>query len=521
MYQEIRKAIGSKIDQDIVIIGKGPSIDAIDLSLIEGCIIINTNDSELVYPGDIAVFHHDWVLDTFDDTRPHCKLYVTDKVLPKGLNQLTAEYIPNNPESANFLINRFFSKRIYIEHAMVISALRIANEIALQEGVMKNVYLLGFDFSRKDGFTSKIPFADQHDDPEYQERIISSQERLLEMLMTEKKRLSIKIKHVGNKKFSAYSVDAFNMIFAGRHHEVQLKPTDRKFSEQRLRKNTVKIVAEITTNHFGDMDRLKSIIVAAKQAGADFIKLQKRDVDSFYSSEQLAMSYHSPFGKTFRDYRHGIELSRDQFDLVDSFCKEIGIGWFASILDMPSYEFILDFNPEMIKLPSTISEHKDYMRKVAKDFTKDVVISMGYTDASYEKFVFSTFSNVRNLYLLQCTSAYPTSNEDTQIGIVRHYYNLSKHDSRIIPGFSSHDIGSLCSMMAVSAGARMIEKHVKLGHVVWSHFDEVAIDVGNDDFDHFVADIRSAEKIVGGEEKVIHDSEHHKYWPKQGDDKPI
>ena len=76
-------------------------------------------------------------------------------------------------------------------------------------------------------------------------------------------------------------------------------------------------------------------------------------------------------------------------------------------------------------------------------------------------------------------------------------------------------------MMAVSAGARMIEKHVKLGHVDWSHFDEVAIDVGNDDFNHFVADIRSAEKIVGEEEKMIHDSEHHKYWPKKADDKSI
>ena len=43
MYQEIRQAISSKIDQAIVIIGQGPSIDAVDLSLIEGCIIINTN----------------------------------------------------------------------------------------------------------------------------------------------------------------------------------------------------------------------------------------------------------------------------------------------------------------------------------------------------------------------------------------------------------------------------------------------------------------------------------------------
>jgi sialic acid synthase SpsE len=517
MYREIRQAIGDKIGQDIVIIGKGPSIDGVDLSLIEDCIVINTNDSEIIYPGDIAVFHHEWVLNAFDDVRPQCKLYITDKALPKDVNQLTAEYIPNNPESVNFLINRFFSETIYIEHAMVISALRIANEIAHQEGIKKNVYLLGFDFSRKDGFTSKIPSANQHNDPDYQERIISSQEQVLEMLLTEKKRLSINVKHVGNKQYSVYSVNTFNLIFSERHNKAVLQQTNLKFTKPLLQESIVKIVAEITTNHFGDMDRLKSMIIAAKKAGADFIKLQKRDVESFYSTEQLEAPYHSPFGKTFRDYRHGIELNRDQFHWVDSFCQKIGIDWFASILDMPSYEFILEFNPKIIKLPSTISEHKDYLRGVSKDFTKDVVISMGYTDEAFEEFVISNFSNVSNLYLLQCTSAYPTPNEDTQVGIVRHYYNLSKYNSRIIPGFSSHDVGSLCSMMAVSAGALMIEKHVKLGHVAWSHFDEVAIDLENGDFNRFVTDIRHAEKIVGGEKKIIQDSEHHKYWLKTAD----
>ena len=121
------------------------------------------------------------------------------------------------------------------------------------------------------------------------------------------------------------------------------------------------------------------------------------------------------------------------------------------------------------------------------------------------------FSNVKNLYLLQCTSAYPAPIEDAQIGVVRHYYNLSKEVSNVIPGFSSHDIGSTCSMMAVAAGAKMIEKHVKLGNVIWSHFDEVAIELGDGQFQNFVSDIRSAEKIVGSEEKIIHNSEHHKY----------
>jgi sialic acid synthase SpsE len=56
-------------------------------------------------------------------------------------------------------------------------------------------------------------------------------------------------------------------------------------------------------------------------------------------------------------------------------------------------------------------------------------------------------------------------------------------------------------MMAVSAGARMIEKHVKLGDVTWSHFDQVAVDLTNGEFKQFVEDVRRAERIVGDRRK--------------------
>lgn len=519
-YEEIGQAVAGKSGQDICIIGKGPSIDEIDLSLLNGFIVINTNDSELIFPGDIAVFHNEWVLDIFGKSTPKCKLYISDNLIPGVVAQIYEEYIPYTPQSADFLLTRFFSERIYIEHQIIVTALRVANEIATYEGVRKNVFLLGFDFSTSGGFTSKIDFANMHDDLDYAERIISSQEPLLQMIMEEKSRLSINIRHVGNKLSSFYTPKAFNKLFCSRKIDV---PKDnisiigssplKHYESKKIQHNyKVKVVAEITTNHFGDMDRLKAMIIAAKKAGADYVKLQKRNVESFYSAQQLMAPYKSPFGKTFRDYRHGIELNQAQFEFVDKFCKDVGIGWFASILDKQSYEFMRQFDPEIIKLPSTISEHKDYLTSVAQDFKKDVVISTGYTDKAYEEFILSTFVNVRNIYLLQCTSAYPTRNEDAQIGVVRHYYNLSKQNSQITPGFSSHDIGSLCSMLAVASGARMIEKHIKFGHVIWSNFDEVAVDLVNDDFDRFVADVRRAEIIVGDEHKVLHESEHHKYW---------
>ncbi|HTO35038.1 MAG TPA: N-acetylneuraminate synthase family protein, partial [Flavobacterium sp.] len=80
-----------------------------------------------------------------------------------------------------------------------------------------------------------------------------------------------------------------------------------------------------------------------------------------------------------------------------------------------------------------------------------------------------------------------------------------------IPGYSSHDIGSLGCMMAVAAGARMVEKHVKLGNLEWVHFDGVAIDLYNNQFTNFVNDIRKAEIMCGSKEKFIHKFEHHKY----------
>ena len=157
----------------------------------------------------------------------------------------------------------------------------------------------------------------------------------------------------------------------------------------------------------------------------------------------------------------------------------------------------------MIKLPSTISEHKDYLKQIAAEWDGPIVISTGLTDKEYENFVVKHFSNKSELYLLQCTSAYPTRESDAGVGVVRHYNNLAKQRENIIPGYSSHDIGSLCSMLAVAAGAKMIEKYVKFGSVPWAHFDEVALDLSTADFHDFVSDIRRAEAIVGNEEKVI------------------
>jgi N-acetylneuraminate synthase len=281
--------------------------------------------------------------------------------------------------------------------------------------------------------------------------------------------------------------------------------------EAELAAPTVTIVAELTTNHFGDRDRLERMIRASHFAGADYVKLQKRDVESFYPPEQLASPYDSPFGTTFREYRDQLELTAEDFTFVDDLCGSLGIGWFASILDQPSFEFIQQFNPSMIKLPSTISEHTGFLTHVAKAFDGWLVISTGMTGPSYEDFILRTFVRADRLYLLQCNSAYPTPPEHCNVAVVRHYRDLSGEDPRIVPGYSSHDDGWLASALAVGAGALMIEKHVKEGSTNWAHFDAVAVDLCNGDFATYVRQVREAEAILGSGVKAPTPSEHHKY----------
>jgi N-acetylneuraminate synthase len=253
------------------------------------------------------------------------------------------------------------------------------------------------------------------------------------------------------------------------------------------------------------------MIRASHEAGADYVKLQKRDVESFYSPAELEAPYASPFGTTIRDYRTQLELTASDFELVDKVCSSLGIGWFASVLDRPSFEFIRQFSPTMIKLPSTISGHTDFLRYVAANFSGSVVLSTGMTDSSYEDFVLTTFVRAERLFLLQCTSAYPTPVEDCNVAVVRHYRDLSRADPRIVAGYSSHDDGWLASALAIGAGARMVEKHVKAGNTEWAHFDDVAVDLSNDDFARYVRHLREAETILGNPVKALTGNEHHKY----------
>ena len=174
------------------------------------------------------------------------------------------------------------------------------------------------------------------------------------------------------------------------------------FSSAISNTNKVEIVAEITTNHFGNRDTLKNLIINAALSGADSVKLQSRDVETFYPKDQLNEKYDSPFGDTFRDYRMQLELTDDDILFAINLAKDYSLDIFFSALDKKSYFKLREFGINKIKLPSTISNKKDYLEFVAKDPTDEIIISTGMTDQSYVDFIIHNFKDVKKLYLLHC-----------------------------------------------------------------------------------------------------------------------
>ncbi|WP_022871993.1 N-acetylneuraminate synthase family protein [Nesterenkonia alba] len=491
----------------IVILGKGPSADAVHSRVFRNAVVIGINDAERIHPADITLFHEDWVPDSLQDDGFRAQAYVTsqDVEIP-GRTVIRLPFYPIANDAEDEMLLRFQDRHeIALEEVKFLTALEIARMFADHRGRTQTVYMVGFDFTPDSGSARAAT-------TEYAPKLttgrragVELQEYVLRNALYALEGTNVEVHHVGAQSYSSVSTEELNSRY---RVSVQEKDDD---AAAELDLPTVEVTAEITTNHFGDRDRLETLVRAAHDAGADWVKVQKREVDTFYTPEQLAKPYRSPFGTTFGDYRRQLELSRDDFRFLDELCRDLGIGWFASVLDRPSFEFMMELDVPLIKLPSTISEKRDYLEFVAENYTGSLVLSTGMTDQSYERWVLDTFQQVEKLYLLHCNSAYPTPDEHTNIGVVRHYAQLAEEHPHIVPGYSSHDFGWMASALAVAAGAQMVEKHVKLGNTEWAHFDAVAVDLMTDEFKEYVDAVRRAQLHVGSTEKRVTPSEHHKY----------
>ena len=262
----------------------------------------------------------------------------------------------------------------------------------------------------------------------------------------------------------------------------------------------MEFVAEFTTNHMGNLNVLLRMVEAAAWAGADIIKMQKKDVETFYSQEKLNSSYESPYGKTYRDYRSIFEFDHDDYQRFDARCKAENIGWFSTIQDKPSYEFMARYDMPIYKVASINARNHEFLKATADHIPVDkrIVISVAGSDLRQIEQAIELFPQHR-INILHCVAQYPCPEDQLRLGNIPV---LKRHfgDERIRIGYSGHETGIEPSLAAVALGAEMVERHFALSRHSFVHHIECSLEPG--EFQRMVAIAKSVSDLTPYLEKL-------------------
>lgn len=262
------------------------------------------------------------------------------------------------------------------------------------------------------------------------------------------------------------------------------------------------IIAEIGINHNGSLDLAKQLIDAAKGAGCDAVKFQKRTVDKVYTREFLDSPRESPWGTTQRDQKMGLEFTREQYQEIDRYCKELGIAWSASAWDVDAQRFIRDFAVPFNKVASAMLGHKPLLREIMSE-RKRTFISTGMATLEEIDAIVEQFEKANCPYeLLHCNSTYPMREEDANLRCIP----MLKERYGCEVGYSGHESSLIkVCVTAVALGATSLERHITLDRAMYG--SDQAASIETHALRDFVETVRKVPALMGSGIKEITQAE--------------
>ena len=223
------------------------------------------------------------------------------------------------------------------------------------------------------------------------------------------------------------------------------------------------LIAEIGINHNGDINVAKKLIKNAKDCGFNSVKFQKRTIEAVYDEKTLDTSRESPWGKTTRDQKLGLEFEKLQYDEIDNYCKEVDIEWFGSAWDIKSLEFLDNYNLKFNKIASAMIVDQEFLNEVAKK-NRHTFISTGMSTKEDIDNAVSIFKkNNCSFELMHCVSTYPMKVEDANLLTI----NELKKEYNCNVGYSGHENGVVVSLAAIMLGITSLERHITLDRTMY------------------------------------------------------
>ena len=262
------------------------------------------------------------------------------------------------------------------------------------------------------------------------------------------------------------------------------------------------VIAELGTNHMGDIEVAKKIIDVAVDAGCNAVKLQKKNVEKIYTKEFLDSSLDSPWGITQREMRLHREFSDNEFKKIDVYCKKKKLPWFVSCWDVESQKQMRKFKTKYNKIASAMLVHDKLLETVAQE-KKHTFISTGMSTLNdIEKAVKIFRKHKCSFELMHCHSAYPMPPEEANLKLIP--FLAKKFRCKV--GYSGHEAAATnVSIPAILLGAASIERHVTIDRTAFGHDQAASLEPKG--LIQLVRDIRIVDKIMGDGKKRVWKSE--------------
>jgi len=256
------------------------------------------------------------------------------------------------------------------------------------------------------------------------------------------------------------------------------------------------IIAEIGINHNGDIKIAKKLIDMAKEVGCDAVKFQKRTPEICVPESEWKKPRETPWGNiSYLEYKQRLEFGEKEYDEIDAYCKDVEIEWFASAWDLESQSFLRQYDLKYNKVASPMLTNIPLLEMIAKE-KKMTFISTGMSTRKQIKDATDIFNkNHCPFVVLHCVSTYPCKDEDCNLLCIE-----TLGESYPI-GYSGHEVGILPSIMAVTMGATVIERHITLDRAMYGT-DQVA-SLERKGLELLVRDARRISAILGNGIKQV------------------
>jgi len=231
------------------------------------------------------------------------------------------------------------------------------------------------------------------------------------------------------------------------------------------------VIGEIGINHNGEIAIAKALIDVAAEAGCDAVKFQKRTPEVCVPLEQQSTIRQTPWGEmTYLDYKRRVEFGEAEYSAIAAHAADRGIQWFASPWDVPSVQFLEEFDVVTHKVASA-SLTDDELLAALVATGKPLIVSTGMSTLDEIDHAMEQLSGTAVL-LMHSTSTYPCPPEESNLRTIESL--RSRYGVPV--GYSGHEKGLQISLAAVALGAVAVERHITLDRTMWGSDQAASIE---------------------------------------------